>query len=100
MDYMLENQISIESCLTSNYQTGTIKDLKTHPVNTFLTNGLLVCLNTDDPAVENIELADEYQLAQKLLGFTNEQINQLQKNAVQMSFLPAQEKIQLLNNKR
>jgi len=96
MDYMRDHQISIESCLTSNYQTGTIKDLSLHPVKTFLDNQLMVCLNTDDPAVENIELAGEYQLAQKLLGFDSEQISQLQRNAVQMSFLSTQEKEQLL----
>lgn len=100
MDYMLENQISIESCLTSNYQTGTIKNLAEHPVKTFLAKGLLVCLNTDDPAVENIELTDEYQLAQQVLGLTIDQLSQLQRNAVQMSFLSAQEKTVLLNSKR
>lgn len=96
MDYMRDHQISIESCLTSNYQTGTIKDLAVHPVKTFLANGLTVCLNTDDPAVENIELAGEYQLAKELLGFDKEQISQLQQNAVQMSFLSTQEKENLL----
>jgi len=100
MDYMRENQISIESCLTSNYQTGTIKDLSVHPVKTFLENGLMVCLNTDDPAVENIELAGEYQLAQAVLGFTPEQISQLQRNSVQMSFLSKQEKEELINSKQ
>jgi len=100
MDYMRENQISIESCLTSNYQTGTIKDLSVHPVKTFLENGLMVCLNTDDPAVENIELAGEYQLAQEVLGFTAEQISQLQRNSVQMSFLSKQEKEELINSKQ
>jgi len=96
MDYMRDHQISIESCLTSNYQTGTIKDLATHPVKTFLDNNLLVCLNTDDPAVENIELEGEYQLAKDILGFNIEQMTQLQQNAVQMSFLSAHEKKQLL----
>jgi adenosine deaminase len=100
MDYMRENQISIESCLTSNYQTGTIKDLAHHPVKTFLANGLIVCLNTDDPAVENIELAGEYQLASEVLKLTNEQISQLQRNAVKMSFLSAQEKDALINIKQ
>ena len=100
MDYMREHQISLESCLTSNYQTGTIKNLANHPVKTFLANDLLVCLNTDDPAVENIELADEFQLAQSLLGLTNVQINQLQYNAVQMSFLSTQEKTNLMTMKQ
>ncbi len=100
MDYMREHQISLESCLTSNYQTGTIKNLANHPVKTFLANDLLVCLNTDDPAVENIELAGEFQLAQSLLGLTNVQINQLQYNAVQMSFLSTQEKTNLMTMKQ
>jgi adenosine deaminase len=100
MDYMRDHQISLESCLTSNYQTGTIKNLANHPVKTFLANDLLVCLNTDDPAVENIELAGEFELARSLLGLTNEQIDQLQYNAVQMSFLSTQEKAQLLASKQ
>ena len=100
MDYMRDHQISIESCLTSNYQTGTIKNLAMHPVKTFLANELMVCLNTDDPAVENIELAGEYQLASELLGFNKEQISQLQRNSVQMSFLSAQDKQTLLNSKQ
>jgi adenosine deaminase len=97
MDYMRDHQISIESCLTSNYQTGTIKDLSIHPVKTFLANGLTVCLNTDDPAVENIELAGEFQVARDVLGFNDEQISQLQRNAVKMSFLSDQEKQALLS---
>jgi adenosine deaminase len=100
MEYMRDNQISIESCLTSNYQTGTIKDLATHPVKTFLANNLTVCLNTDDPAVENIELIGEYQLAEEVLGFTSEQMEQLQRNSVEMSFLSTQEKVNLFAVKK
>jgi len=55
MSYMVNNNIAIESCLTSNYQTGTVKDLATHPLKTFLKHGIKACLNTDDPAVQGIE---------------------------------------------
>ncbi len=96
MDYMHKHNISIESCLTSNYQTGTIKDLALHPIKTFLANNLNVCLNTDDPAVENIELKDEFNLAANLLNLNQQQITQLQKNAIEMSFLSEQEKQGLL----
>ena len=63
MDYMLKHDIAIESCLTSNYQTGTIKDLSQHPIKDFLARGLLVCLNTDDPGVQGVELKNEYNIA-------------------------------------
>jgi len=100
MDYMLKHGISIESCLTSNYQTGTIKDLSNHPIKTFLANGLNVCLNTDDPAVENIELKDEFNLASNLLKLSEKQITQLQHNAIDMSFLSDREKESLRQLKK
>lgn len=99
LDYMQKNNIGIESCLTSNIQTGTLKSLVNHPVKTFLENGLQVCLNTDDPAVENIELMHEYHLAANTLKLTEQQITQLQKNAIEMSFLSSQDKQSLLSLK-
>jgi len=99
MEYMLKNGIGIESCLTSNYQTGTVKDLSKHPVKTFLANELKVCLNTDDPAVENIELEDEYNLATRLLKLNDDQITKLQTNAIDMSFLSSDEKKKLAQSK-
>ncbi len=99
MTYMAQHKIGIESCLTSNYQTGTINDLSSHPIQKFLANGLTVCLNTDDPAVENIELGYEFSLATNTVGLNIDQISQLQKNAVHMSFLSDQEKNALLSCK-
>jgi adenosine deaminase len=97
---MLANNIAIESCLTSNFQTGTVTDLSNHPIRTFLDKGLLVCLNTDDPAVENIELKHEYQLAKNVLNFNEEEFTQLQKNSLAASFLSEQDKVNLLSAKQ
>lgn len=96
LEYMQKNNIAIESCLTSNFQTGTISDLSKHPIKTFLNNGLLVCLNTDDPAVQGIELKGEFELANRVLGFTDAEITQLQKNAVEMAFMSNSERKALL----
>lgn len=95
MDYMLANDIAIESCLTSNFQTGTIKDLSKHPIRNFLDRGLLVCLNTDDPGVQGVELKHEYSLARNILGFDDKDIQQLQENSLKASFLSASEKLAL-----
>ena len=96
LEYMQKNKIAIESCLTSNFQTGTISDLSQHPIKTFLKHELLVCLNTDDPAVQGIELKGEFTLAETVLGFTNEEITQLQKNAIEMAFMSNSERKALL----
>lgn len=92
MDYMATHQIAIESCLTSNFQTGTITDISNHPIQTFLANDMLVCLNTDDPAVQNTELKAEFDIARNIVKLTDKQIHQLQVNALTASFLSASEK--------
>ncbi|MDT0602170.1 adenosine deaminase [Thalassotalea castellviae] len=100
MDYMRDNDIAIESCITSNYQTGTVTDIDNHPIKTFLANELLVCLNTDDPAVQNIELKHEFNLASSKLQLNDSQISQLQQNALNASFLSENEKQTLLKQKQ
>jgi len=92
LSYMHKNNIAIESCLTSNYQTGTLSDLSKHPIKNFLKQGLLVCLNTDDPAVQGIELKHEFELAQTVLGFSNDEISLLQKNALKAAFMSESER--------
>lgn len=95
MDYMAQHKIAIESCLTSNFQTGTIANLAEHPIHTFLANDMLVCLNTDDPAVENTELKAEFEIAKNVVKLSDKQIHQLQLNALAASFLSASDKLAL-----
>ena len=52
-----------EVCLTSNYQSGAVRDLAGHPAARMLAAGLNVSFNTDDPSVSRISLGDEYRLA-------------------------------------
>ncbi len=92
MAYMVKHDIAIESCLTSNFQTGTVKDLRQHPLKTFLDKGIKACLNTDDPAVQGIEIKNEFKLAKELLNLTEQNITQLQQNALDVCFLSDSEK--------
>lgn len=100
MTYMVNNNIAIESCLTSNFQTGTVKDLSQHPLKQFLNFGIKACLNTDDPAVQGIEIKHEFDVAQTVLHFTDNEISQLQKNAIDVSFLSSNDKALLLSSKK
>lgn len=100
MSYMVNHNIAIESCLTSNFQTGTVKDLSHHPLKSFLQHGIKACLNTDDPAVQGIEIRNEYIVAQEVLNLSDEAISQLQKNAIEVCFLSESEKKSLLHKNR
>lgn len=95
MDFLAEQRIGIESCLTSNVQTSTVASLATHPLKTFLDHGILACINTDDPAVEGIELPHEYELAAPQAGLSPEQIRRAQINGLELAFLSDAEKSDL-----
>ncbi|OCH25435.1 adenosine deaminase [Aliivibrio sp. 1S128] len=92
MEFLAKNNIGIESCLTSNIQTSTVSSFESHPIKTFLSHGVKVCLNTDDPAVEGIELPHEYEVAAPKVGLTQEQLRQIQINGLDLAFLSDAEK--------
>ena len=95
MDFLAEHRIGIESCLTSNIQTSTVSSLVRHPLKRFLQHGILATINTDDPAVQGIELAHEYQSAAPDAGLSREEIRQAQENGLTIAFLSEQEKAAL-----
>ena len=95
LHYLAEHKIGIESCLTSNLQTSTVSDLSKHPVHTFLAQDIRVCLNTDDPAVQGIELRHEYGKAARDAGLTVEHVRRCQENALEMAFMSVEQRSRL-----
>lgn len=69
MDFLAEQQIGIESCLTSNIQTSTVADLAAHPLKTFLEHGIRASINTDDPGVQEWISFTNIPLPRQLLGY-------------------------------
>ncbi len=100
MDFMANNNISIECCLTSNFQTGACTNIADHPIKTFMERGIVVTLNTDDPGVSGIEIGDEYKLAREVVGLTTEQLAQIQLNGVKVAFVADSVKRALLSQVR
>ena len=96
MDFLAEKRIGIESCLTSNIQTSTVPSLAQHPLKTFLEHGVLASINTDDPAVQGIDIQHEYHTAAPAAGLSKEQIRQAQINGLEMAFLTVAEKQALI----
>lgn len=95
LDYLAQHQIGIESCITSNLQTSTVADIRQHPLKTFLEHGILATINSDDPAVEGIDIQHEYLQAAPQAGLSEAQIRQAQQNGLSIAFLSAQEKQQI-----
>ena len=90
-------QVPVEICITSNLRTGVCAAIGEHPVRNYFDQGVMVTLNSDDPAMFETSLSREYQIAQSQFGFTDEHLRELARNSFEASFLPAEEKLGFLN---
>lgn len=96
MAVLVERQVPLEVCPTSNLRTGCCARLEQHPLRTYFDLGVMVTLNSDDPAMFRTSLAREYALAQAAFQFTDEQLRELARNSFEASFLPAEKKLGFL----
>jgi aminodeoxyfutalosine deaminase len=97
VEELAQRQVPVEICLTSNQRTGLCPNLADHPVKNYFDHGVMVTLNSDDPAMFSTTLAREYQIAQQTFGFTDEHLRELARNSFEASFLPAEKKLEFLN---
>ena len=81
MEELAERQIPIEICVTSNLRTGCCAELAQHPVRRYFDEGLMLTLNSDDPAMFRTSLVEEYALVQETFGFTDEHLRELARNS-------------------
>lgn len=88
MRLVKERDVVLEVCPTSNWLTNCVKSLKTHPLKFLYDQGVKVTLNSDDPHIMNINLVHEYEVAEKELGFKSHEFVQMNKWALEKSFLP------------
>jgi len=97
IEELATRQVPIEICVTSNLRTGCCPSLAEHPVRNYFDQGLMITLNSDDPAMFQTSLVNEYQLAQTAFAFTDEHLRELARNSFEASFLPTEKKLQFLN---
>jgi adenosine deaminase len=95
VDHLAATRTPLECCPISNLRTGVVARIDQHPIRDFYDRGLLVTVNTDDPRMFHNSLAEEYALLIGELGFTRDDIRQLIRNAVTVSWLPDDRKAQL-----
>jgi aminodeoxyfutalosine deaminase len=97
MDEMKARRIVLELNPTSNVRTGVCPSFAAHPLRRYFDAGLLVTVNSDDPAFFGSDVANEYLLAHTEQGFSREELRQLAANSINASFLAAEDKTRLLS---
>ncbi len=97
MRILAERQIPVEICFSSNLRTGCCVDTHSHPVRRYFEEGLMVTINSDDPAMFQTTLFDEYRLIQEFFEFSDEHMRELARNSFEASFLPDEKKAEFLD---
>jgi aminodeoxyfutalosine deaminase len=88
VEQLRSRQIPLDVALSSNVALGVVGSLTDHPLPRLLDAGLFVTLNSDDPAMFNTTLTDEYLLAATTFGLGTEDLQKLSLAAVKGSLLP------------
>lgn len=89
--------MTLEMCPTSNRQTHAVEDMTGYPFMQLLESGLRVTLNTDDPGIEGITIADEYRYMEDAFGLDSEQEKTVLRYAAEAAFTSDEVKRQLLD---
>ncbi len=76
----------LEVCPSSNVATGVFASLEEHPFPRLRGAGVVVTLNSDDPAMFGSWLCDEYRVAREVFGYHDEDLAEIARTGVRASF--------------
>ncbi|KAM4831740.1 adenosine deaminase isoform X1 [Urocitellus parryii] len=92
-----QENMHFEVCPWSSYLTGAWKPDTEHAVIRFKNDQANYSLNSDDPLIFKSTLDTDYHMTKQDMGFTEEDFKRLNINAAKSSFLPEDEKKELLD---
>lgn len=95
VDELVRRKMPLTVCPLSNYKLKVVKELANHPLAEMLEKGMMVTVNSDDPAYFGGYINENYLAVASALHLTKEQIMILAKNSFEASFLHPDEKLRL-----
>jgi adenosine deaminase len=93
---LAELRVPLTMCPLSNLELQVTPDLSRHPLKKLLDAGLVVTVNSDDPAYFGGYLLDNYVAVQRALGLSHADLAQLARNSITASLLSPARKAELI----
>ncbi|MFT7474490.1 MAG: adenosine deaminase [Verrucomicrobiales bacterium] len=92
----VESQIGFTVCPTTTTYTSAFRDLAApdHAIRQMANAGLNLNINSDDPAMFNSDLADEFSIVHHTMGFTLPEIKQFALNGIDAAWIDDSTKAQ------
>ena len=92
VERLVEERIPLTVCPLSNVKLRVFPTLRQHNLKQLLDRGLLVTVNSDDPAYFGGYVGDNFAASTTALGLSREQLLALARNSFAASFLPDNQK--------
>ena len=84
--HLAEIGMPLEISPSSNVATGVFASLQEHPFPRLREAGVVVTLNSDDPAMFGSWLSDEYRVAREVFGYDDKELADIARAGVRASF--------------
>jgi len=94
---LARDRVALTVCPLSNLKLGVVKDIARHPIREMIDRGLVVTINSDDPAYFGGYINENFFAIQKNLNLSRDAVAALSRNSIAYSFLPDDEKRPLLD---
>ena len=88
MARLIEEQIPLTVCPLSNTKLRVYQDMSEHPILDMLEQGVMVTVNSDDPAYFGGYLTENFQALHAGLGMTQQQAKRLAENSLNARLAP------------
>jgi adenosine deaminase len=98
LQWILDNRIPMEVCLTSSVLVQMTKEYALHPGLNYYSQGHPIAICTDDPLIFRIDLSTEFARLFQTPGMSFEKIDQLARASLDQAFLTDKEKDDLRKN--
>ncbi|MBT9257592.1 adenosine deaminase [Phycicoccus sp. MAQZ13P-2] len=96
--YVRDRRIPLEMCPSSNLQTGAAESIAAHPITLLKGLRFRVTVNTDNRLMSGTSMSREMQLLVDEAGWTLEDLRWVTINALKSSFLPFDERLELIEH--
>lgn len=108
MNFLTERGVTLELCPTSNIRTGALARqfgkpsarIEEHPLKMFFERGLQITLSTDDPAMFETTLLEEYAQAASKIGMSANSLLRVAEMGFQNAFATDEAKTAYVNSLR
>jgi len=96
LERLIRDQVPLDVCPSSNVRISLFSTLEAHPFTEFWRRGVNMTVSSDDPPFFHTTLTDELRHVVRVAGLSRDDLAELQRRAIRVSFADAATKASVL----